>query len=81
MTENPLEKFNAICARVLQLTPDHIVDSLSPTTTPSWDSFNALSLVSELEQGFAIHLTQKEVRSVQNIGEIKQLLRARNIAL
>jgi acyl carrier protein len=76
-----LMTFNALCARVLQLPEESIVDTLSPPATPSWDSFNALTLVSELESQFKIRLTQKEVRGVRNIGGVKEILRMHGVAI
>jgi acyl carrier protein len=65
----------SILAKVLQIDAASITDATSPQTVPTWDSFNALMLVSELESHYGISFTMDEVSSVTCVGDIKKCLR------
>lgn len=80
-TEDNLKKLYAILVRVLGVKENEITDSMSPSTVPTWDSYNALMLVSELESGFNVHFTMDEVVAVKNVGDIKAALRRHNVEL
>lgn len=45
-----------------------------PENTESWDSFNALVMVSELEQQFSVQFSMEEVYSVSCVKDIKEAL-------
>ena len=76
-----IKKLNSIIARVLRISETNINDLTSPETVPSWDSYNALMLVSELEAGFSVHFTIDEVVAVKNVGDVKAALRKHGIEL
>ncbi len=71
---------HVILSRVLLISPAEITDETSPETVPTWDSYNALMLVSELEQTFQVKFTLDEVMAVKNVGDIKRHLTAHGIA-
>lgn len=75
------KKLSAIITRVLEVKESDINDGMSPETVPSWDSYNALMLVSELEAGFSVHFTIDEVVAVKNVGDIKIALKKHGIDL
>lgn len=68
-------QLNTILAQVFSIDESTITDSTSPQTVESWDSFNALILVTELEEKFKVKFTMEEITSVQNVGDIKSILR------
>lgn len=74
-----MKKLNAILSEVLQITEDVITDSTSPDTVPTWDSYNGLLLVSELENNFGVRFTLEEVLAVKNVGDIKKALEKHGI--
>ena len=76
-----LDKLYSILAQVLGLDPKEISDSTSPETTETWDSFNGLVLVSELETKFKVKFTTEEVYAVKNVGDIKAALRRHHVEL
>lgn len=76
-----LQKMNTILAQVLAIDPQSITDATSPNTVGSWDSYNALMLVSELETGFRVHFTIDEVVAVKNVGDIKAALARHGVEL
>ena len=76
-----LQKLYAILVRVLGVQESAITDTMSPSTVPSWDSYNALMLVSELETKFNVHFTMDEVVAVQNVGDMKGALKKHGVVL
>ena len=76
---NAAEKLKDIFRRVLQV--DDIDDTTSPETVPAWDSFNALTIVSEIEKGFKINFTLDEVTAMRTVADIRKVLKKKGVAL
>ncbi|HLC74251.1 MAG TPA: acyl carrier protein [Candidatus Nanoarchaeia archaeon] len=74
-----MKKLNDILARVLEISNESITDETSPASVPSWDSFNGLMLVSELEREFNVHFTMEEVVAVKNVKDIKEALQRHGV--
>ena len=70
-----MKQLNSILMRVLNIEERTIHDGLTPFSVKTWDSLNALILVSELEKSFSVSFTMEEVRSVKCVGDIKQCLK------
>lgn len=68
------EKLYKIIARVLDIPLDTINDSISPLNTPSWDSFNSIMLISELESASGVLFDISDLMNVKNVGDIKKVL-------
>ena len=68
------EKLYQLLSNVLGIAIDEINDDTSPDNTESWDSFNALVMVTELEETFEVSFTMDEVYSVQRVADIKEIL-------
>lgn len=75
-----MSKLTAILSRVLEIPEGSMRDDTGPANVPSWDSFNGLLLVSELEEAFGVEFTMKEVTSVKTVGDIKVVLAKHGIA-
>lgn len=75
-----LEKLSSILSNILELEEDEISDKISPENTPTWDSFNALVLVTELEDTFKVNFTIEDIESVSCVGDIKECLKKYNIS-
>jgi len=73
------EKLIALISRVLDIDKKSITDLTSPENTESWDSFNALVMVSELELEFEVHFSIEEVYSVTCVKDIKDVLSRHDI--
>ncbi len=52
-----------------------ITDQSGPDNIESWDSFNALVLIDELEAEYNTQFTLEEVVDVMNIADIKKVLK------
>lgn len=76
-----MKPLNNILCRVLQIEETEIRDELTPSDVPAWDSFNALLLVSELENAFKIKFTFAEVTGVRCVGDIKKALESKGVTL
>tara|TARA_Y100000310_G_C20078507_1_gene532697 strand:+ start:291 stop:542 length:252 start_codon:yes stop_codon:yes gene_type:complete len=79
MLNGKMEKLKKLVSRVLEISEEDIHDNLSPEDVESWDSFNGLMLVSELESNFGIRFTPEEVMSVKNFGDIRYFLKKHGV--
>jgi acyl carrier protein len=73
MTSNN-QKLMMLISSVLNIDENSINNDTSPENTESWDSFNALVMVSELESEFEVQFSIDEVYSVANVEDIKNAL-------
>lgn len=69
-----MKRLKEILVRVLEVKEQEITDEMSPDSMETWDSFNGLMLVSELENTFQIKFTMDEVTGVKCVGDIKSAL-------
>ena len=75
-----LDDVNTIVAKVFSIDQSEITDESSPETIESWDSFNGLVLVDELETHFKIKFSISEITNVKNVADIKQHLKNHNVS-
>ena len=76
-----MRRLKYILSKVLEIDESLITDKTSPDNTETWDSFNALMLVSELEKEFNVKFTMEEVTAVKCVKDIKQTLTNHGIML
>ncbi len=74
-----MDKLNQILAQVLGIDENSITEKTSPETVESWDSFNGLMIVSELEQNFKVKFSMEEVLLVKNVGDIRKTLQKHQV--
>ena len=75
------KKIYTIVSKVFNVSLSQINDDSSPETIESWDSFNGLILVDELESHYNIKFTISEITSVKTVADIKKHLRNHNVEL
>jgi len=75
------EKLYKIISKVMRVPISEISDQSGPENIDSWDSFNGLVLVDELESEFNIKFTINEVADVNNVEDIKKHLKNHGINL
>ncbi len=75
------EKLYEIIARVLTISVSDLNDDSSPENIESWDSFNGLVLVDELENHFKVKFTISEITNVKNVSDIKKYLTSHGVDL
>lgn len=73
--------FASVLSRVLLVNGEELSDAATPATVPSWDSYNALMLFSELEGAFSMTFSTEEMVAVRNVGDIKRSLQSHGVAL
>jgi len=76
-----MKKLKSILSNVLEINEDAITLDTSPDNTESWDSFNALLLVTELENCYKLKFTMDEVTSVKCFGDIVCILKKKGAVL
>ena len=75
------QKLYSIISSVLSTPISEINDDSSPETIDSWDSFNGLILVDELETAFNVKFTIAEITNVKTVADIKQHLKNHGVDL
>jgi acyl carrier protein len=70
-----------IVAKIFSISESEINDQSGPETIESWDSFNGLVLVDELENHFKVKFTISEITDVKNVADIKRHLKNHNVEL
>ena len=75
------EKLYNIISKVFSIQISEINDESSPETIESWDSFNGLILVDELESNFNIKFSVSEIIDVKNVKDIKRHLNNHGVDL
>ena len=76
MMENDV---NVIIAKVFSIPESEVNDQSGPENIDSWDSFNGLILVDELENHFKIKFSISEITDVKTVADIKQHLKNHNV--
>jgi len=76
-----MSRLNKILSRLLSIEESTINDQTSPKNVESWDSFNGLMLVSELENEFKVRFTMDEVTSVKCVKDIKESLMKHGVTM
>ena len=72
---------NAIVAKVFSISESEVNDQSGPENIESWDSFNGLVLVDELENHFNVKFTISEITDVKTVADIKRHLKNHNVEL
>ena len=75
------KKLYDIISKVFSVQISEINDESSPETIESWDSFNGLILVDELESNFNIKFSVSEIIDVKNVKDIKRYLNNHGVDL
>ena len=74
------DKVHSIVAKVFSIPISDISDESGPETIESWDSFNGLVLVDELETHFKIKFSISEITDVKTVSDIKRHLKNHNVS-
>lgn len=80
-TSNEMDKLNIIIEKIFKIPQKEINDQLSSQTVSTWDSFNYLTLISEIEKEFNVSFSMDDVLTAKNLGDIKAAMRRMGVAL
>lgn len=75
------EKLYEIISRILSIPIEEINEESGPENIESWDSFNGLILVDELENHFKVKFTISEITEVKTVADIRQHLKNHNVII
>jgi len=70
---------NSIVAKVFSIPESSINDQSGPENIESWDSFNGLVLLDELESHFNVKFSISEISNVKNVSDIKECLKNHDV--
>ena len=73
-----METLKKIFSSVLGIDADKIGPELSPQNTPSWDSLNAIVLITEIEKAFHVRFDYEEAMGVKNFGDVITLVKSKS---
>lgn len=76
-----MKRIKSVLSKVLQIDENSITDETSPENVDTWDSFNALLLISEFEKTFNMSFNIDEVMAIKCVGDIKKLLKKHGIGI
>ena len=75
------DKVYSIISKVFSVSESEVNEESGPENIQSWDSFNGLVLVDELENHFNIKFTISEITDVKTVADIKRHLKNHNVNL
>lgn len=76
-----MKDFTSIISEHFKIPGEEIKDEMTPREIPEWDSMNYLLLIAEVEKEYGVSFDMNEVMGMASLGDIKQALRAKGIAL
>ncbi len=63
-----------IVAKVLNIPARKINDRLTRDSAASWDSFNHLVLIAEIERALKIRFSARDVENIRSFKQLKQIV-------
>jgi acyl carrier protein len=69
-----MSKLTHIFSSVLGVPEAKVTAELSPANTASWDSLNAIILLTEIEKAFDTRFEYKEAMAIKNFGDVEKLV-------
>ena len=72
-----METLKNIFSSVLGIPIEKVTTEISPENTPSWDSLNAIVLVTEIEKAFKVRFDFREAMGVKNFGDAVKLVKSK----
>ncbi len=72
-----MDTLKHIFSSILGVPIENITDELAPDTTPTWDSLNAIILLTEIEKAFKVKFSFDEAMAVKNFAGAVSLIRSK----
>ena len=70
-----------LIGKVLGVDPALLTEESNAQNTPKWDSLRHIEVVFAMENAFHVRFTMPEIASLRKLGDIRQLLAAKNVRL
>lgn len=64
-------------SKVMEVTPDQVLDSSSPDTLDTWDSLSHVQLIAALEKEFSISISPEEGIELEDFADVCALVAAK----
>lgn len=77
---NTLERLNSIFREVFGDESIVVSRATNAAQIPAWDSFNHISLITSIEDAFAVQFTTREIGSFTCVGDVLDLLAQKGVA-
>lgn len=71
--------FIKIFSEIFTLTDEAVVDSLTLSDIPTWDSLAHMMLIVRLEETYQLQFTGDEIADMKSIGEARHVLRVHGV--
>lgn len=72
-----MSKLTKIFSSVLNIDEAKVTPELSPQNAGSWDSLNAIILITEIEKAFDIRFNYDEAMDVKNFADVARLVKSK----
>jgi acyl carrier protein len=72
-----MTKLTRIFSSVLGVDESKITNDLSPKNTSTWDSLNAIILLTEIEKAFSLNFDYSEAMDIKNFGDVTKLIESK----
>jgi len=69
-----MDKLKEILSKILEIDKNKINDKSSPDNIESWDSFNHLLIISEIEKELGISIDMGKVGEIRTFGDLKRVV-------
>ena len=73
-----MDTLKKIFSSVLGVPQEKITPELAPANAPSWDSLNAIVLITEIEKAFKIRFAYDEAMGVKNFADVIALVKSKS---
>ncbi len=73
-----MDALKKIFSTILGIPESMVTEKLSPANTPSWDSLNAIILVTEIEHVYGVKFSFDEAMGVKNFGDAVELVKRKS---
>jgi acyl carrier protein len=70
-----------LIGKVLGVDPTTLNEESNAQNTPKWDSLRHIEVVFAMENAFHVRFTMPEISGLRKLGDIRQLLLAKNVRL
>jgi acyl carrier protein len=74
-----MSKLTTIFSSVLGIPESSVIETLSPQNTASWDSLNAIILLTEIEKAFDTLFEYDEAMAIKTFGDVLKLVSSKGL--
>jgi acyl carrier protein len=73
-----MSKLTKIFSSVLGVDEQTVTPELSPENTSTWDSLNAIILLTEIEKAFDVRFAYDEAMAIKNFADVLKLVASKD---